>query len=155
MSDTPVNKVSALEDHLGYWLRNVSNHVSGAFAQALQERQVSVAEWVALRHIYDRQIITPGELAGLIGLTRGAVSKVLTKLASKGWITRTIDDEDNRVQWVTLTPSGHQILPQLAQLADQNDAYFFSCLSGAEQQTLRKLLEKLTQVHQWNTTPIE
>lgn len=155
MNNTPTTVVSGLEDHLGYWLRTVSNHVSGAFAQALQERQVSVAEWVALRHIYDRQTITPGELADLIGMTRGAVSKVLTKLASKGWITRTIDGEDNRVQWVTLTPAGQQILPQLAQLADQNDAYFFGCLSGAEQQTLRQLLEKLTQVHQWHSVPVE
>jgi len=45
MSDTaakPDN--SALEVHFGYWLRRVSNHVSGTFAKALQERQVSVAE---------------------------------------------------------------------------------------------------------------
>ena len=66
MSNPPANAISALEDHLGYWLRYVSNHVSGAFAQALQERQVSVAEWVALRHIYSRERITPGELAELL-----------------------------------------------------------------------------------------
>ena len=155
MNDTPTNALSALEDHLGYWLRYVSNHVSGAFAQALQERQVSVAEWVALRHIYNRETLTPGELADLIGMTRGAVSKVLTKLESKAWITRSIDEADSRVQWISLTPTGQQILPQLAQLADHNDAYFFGCLSQAEQRTLRSLLEKLTQIHQWKSVPVD
>lgn len=155
MSNTPVNAVSALEDHLGYWLRYVSNHVSGAFAQALQERQVSVAEWVALRHLYSRETITPGELAELIGMTRGAISKVLTKLESKEWIARASDQTDNRVQWITLTPAGQQILPQLAQLADHNDAYFFGALSPAEQATLRQLLEKLTQLHHWKSLPVD
>lgn len=155
MNNTPATAVSGLEDHLGYWLRYVSNQVSGAFAQALQERQVSVAEWVALRHIYDRQSMTPGELADSIGMTRGAVSKVLTKLERKGWIARASDPADNRVQWITLTPAGQGILPQLAQIADHNDAYFFGCLSGAEQETLRHLLEKLTQIHQWQSVPVD
>ena len=44
---------SALEVHLGYWMRRISNHVSSAFAKALQARQVSVAEWVVLRELYD------------------------------------------------------------------------------------------------------
>ncbi len=155
MTDRPTSAVSALEDHLGYWLRYVSNHVSGAFTQALQERQVSVAEWVALRHIYNRECMTPSELADLIGMTRGAVSKVLTKLESKQWIARANDQIDNRVQWITLTSAGQQILPELAQLADDNDAHFFGGLSQTEQETLRSLLKKLTQIHQWHSVPVD
>ena len=46
--------MAGLETHLGYWLRRVSNHVSGAFARALQQRNVSVAEWVVLVEIEQR-----------------------------------------------------------------------------------------------------
>lgn len=155
MNNTQAYALPDLEAHLGYWLRHVSNHVSGAFAQALQERQVSVAEWVALRHLHDRQKITPGELADLLGMTRGAISKVLNKLESKEWITRAIHVDDNRVQWITLTPKGEQILPELAQLADSNDAHFFGCLSSEEQETLRNLLQKLAHSHQWHDVPID
>jgi DNA-binding MarR family transcriptional regulator len=155
MNNTQVCPLPRLEAHLGYWLRHVSNHVSGAFARALQERQLSVAEWVALRQIYDRQTITPGELADLIGMTRGATSKVLNKLESKSWIRRALDGEDSRVQWITLTAAGQQILPELAQLANRNDAYFFDCLSSEEQATLRSLLQKVSQTHQWNDVPID
>ncbi len=155
MSETPAYPVPELEAHLGYWLRHVSNHVSGAFARSLQARQVSVAEWVALRYIYDRQTITPGELAELIGITRGAVSKVLHKLESKQWISRAISVDDNRMQWITLTPAGEQILPELAQLADSNDAHFFRCLHADEQDTLRSLLQKLAHIHQWHDVPID
>ncbi len=154
MDNTQTYPLPSLEVHLGYWLRHVSNHVSGAFAQALQARQVSVAEWVALWQIHNRPQITPGALADLIGMTRGAVSKVLHKLESKGWIARATCGDDNRVQWLTLTPTGEQILPELAQLADRNDAYFFGCLRE-EQATLRSLLQKLAHSHQWNDVPVE
>jgi hypothetical protein len=62
-----------LESHLGYWLRRVSNQVSGAFARALQTRHTSVAEWVVMCQLQERPGITPGELAGRLELTRGAV----------------------------------------------------------------------------------
>jgi DNA-binding MarR family transcriptional regulator len=144
-----------LEDHLGYWLRLVSNQVSGAFARALQERSVSVAEWVALRHMHDRQDLTPGELADALGLTRGAVSKVLDKLASKQWIARTADTEDGRVQLLSLTRQGRRVLPELAQIADSNDERFFGCLDRGEHGTLLRLLQKIAEVHQLRDVPVD
>jgi len=155
MRDNPTDSVPHLEDHLGYWLRLVSNHVSGAFAQALQARQVSVAEWVALWHIHHQPEVTPAALADLLGMTRGAISKVLQKLERKQWLTRTVSADDQRVQRLTLTPAGEKMLPELGQLADRNDAYFFACLSREEQKTLRNLLQKLAHTHQWHDVPIE
>ena len=41
--------ISTLEDHAGYWLRFVSNHVSHAFMQKVEAKGVTVAEWARLR----------------------------------------------------------------------------------------------------------
>jgi DNA-binding MarR family transcriptional regulator len=147
--------MSDLETHLGYWLRRVSNPVSAAFARALQARQTSVAEWVALYHIHTRHNMTPGELADLLGMTRGAISKVLDRLESKEWVMRSPMPEDNRVQLLSPTPQGDHILPELAQIADQNDQHFFGCLTAEEQATLRSLMQKLAQAHQWSDVPID
>jgi DNA-binding MarR family transcriptional regulator len=145
MSDTALKPDnSALETHLGYWLRRVSNHLSGAFAKALQARQVSVAEWVVLSHIHGRPEIRPAELADTIGLTRGAVSKVLDKLEEKKWMTRKILEMDNRGQSLFLTQQGRRILPELKEIADRNDQRFFDCLSAREKATLGQMLRKLT-----------
>ena len=144
-----------LELHLGYWLRRVSNHVSGAFARALQTRHTSVAEWVMLCHLQERPGITSGELAEALALTRGAVSKVIDKLEAKNWITRSTKPEDNRVQLLSLTRPGRRILPQLAEIADRNDQQFFDCLDAGERGTLRRLLAKLAEFHQIRSVPIE
>ena len=144
-----------LELHLGYWLRRVSNHVSGAFARALQRKRTSVAEWVVLCRVRERPGITPGELSAALDLTRGAVSKVLDKLEAKNWIVRSIKPEDSRVQLLSLTPPGRRILPQLADIADQNDRDFFDGLEAGERATLRRLLGKLAEFHQIRDVPID
>lgn len=144
-----------IESHLGYWLRRVSNHVSGAFAHTLEKKHASVAEWVVLCRIAAQPGISPGEIAETLDLTRGAVSKILDKLEAKSWITRSTQPEDSRVQLLSLTRSGHRILPQLAEIADQNDREFFAVLDPAESATLRQLLGKLAAFHKIRAVPTD
>lgn len=146
---------SALEPHLGYWLRRVSNRVSGTFAQALQARQTSVAEWVVVCHVRERPGITPKELADLLGFTPGAVSKVIDKLEAKRWIRSAKSRQDQRVRMLTLTRQGNADLPRLVEIADANDRRFFDCLNASERATLRHLLEKLVRHHEIRDVPIE
>ena len=145
----------SLETHLGYWLRRVSNHVSWAFARSLKQQHVSVAEWVVLSQIDARPEVRSAELADELGLTRGAVSKVLDKLEAKKWITRRIMANDNRVQLLSVTPQGQRVLPQLLATADNNDDRFFDCLDAKEQDTLRHLLRKLIEFHHIRNVPVE
>ncbi len=147
--------ISGLESHLGYWLRRVSNTVSGKFARSLHARQTSVAEWVLLRHLYDREQATPGELAETSTMTRGAISKIIDKLQAKGWIRSKVNPEDNRGQLLSLTPVGRRKLPELAEIADQNDVQFFACLDVGERAALKSLLSKLAEHHQIRDVPIE
>src|SRR5579875_2578707 len=99
--------ISGLESHLGYWLRRVSNAVSGRFAHALREQQqTSTAEWVLLRQLYDRGEATPGDMAEALGMTRGAVSKIVDKLEGKDWVLSKPAPTDGRVQLLSLTRNG-------------------------------------------------
>lgn len=146
---------SELEAHLGYWLRRVSNEVSGAFARALAEEHVSVAEWVALRLLQNETERSSADLATLTGMTRGAVSKILDKLEAKSLVTRAASVDDGRVHRLALTKSGQRLVPKLAVLADRNDASFFDVLTAKEQAELRRLLEKITDAHGLRQVPVE
>jgi DNA-binding MarR family transcriptional regulator len=144
-----------LESHLGYWLRRVSNAVSGAFSRALQEKQTSVAEWVLLRELHEREQAAPGELADVLGLTRGAVSKIIYKLEAKGWVQAGLKEGDNRYRLLSLTRVGQRSLPILAQIADQNDSAYFDCLNAKEKVLLRDLLIKLAEHNHIHDVPTE
>ena len=81
-------KISALEDHLGYWLRFVSNHVSQAFSIKIATLDITVAEWVVMRELFERVKIAPSEIADRIGMTRGGISKLADRLIAKSLVVR-------------------------------------------------------------------
>jgi Transcriptional regulators len=133
----------------------VSNAVSGAFSRALQEKQTSVAEWVLLRELHERRQAEPGELANALGLTRGAVSKIIDKLEAKGWVQSDPKEGDSRYRLLSPTRAGQRNLPILAAIADRNDASYFDCLSARERTLLRELLLKLAEHHRMHDMPTE
>jgi DNA-binding MarR family transcriptional regulator len=120
-------ELSSLESHLGYWIRYMSNHVSHAFALKLEAQAVTVAEWVVLRDLYDSES-APSAIAGRLGMTRGAISKLADRLIDKELIVRRATAGDRRFQSLALTWQGRAITPKLAALADENDAEFFADL---------------------------
>ncbi len=135
--------VSGLEDHLGYWLRLVSNHVSQSFRERLEPHDVTVAEWVLLRALYGDEGIMPSQLAQKVGLTRGAVSKLMDRLAAKGLVAVGDDPADGRALRVALTDRGRSLVPTLATEADRNDAEAFGHLGEEERTALRHTVEGL------------
>lgn len=147
--------ISGIEAHLGFWLRRVSNTVSNSFARSLKDQNVSAAEWVLLRELYERGEATPKEMADSLAMTRGAVSKIVDKLETKSWIAIRSTPSDGRVQVLSLTRSGRRVVPVLARIADQNDERFFRCLTASERDILRKLLIKLTECNQIRDVPVE
>lgn len=151
---TKKNAVSDLEKHAGYWLRFVSNHVSHAFARKVEAQGVTVAEWVLLRHMLDAGAACPSHLADAVGMTRGAVSKLVERLCRKKLAVRSSSDGDRRYQTVELTAAGRRLAPILAKLADDNDRKFFGHLKTEERNSLVRLLQDLVRRHGWKDLPV-
>ncbi|ARP94803.1 MarR family winged helix-turn-helix transcriptional regulator [Bordetella genomosp. 13] len=144
---------SKLDSHLGYWLRFVSNHVSLRFQQLLEAEGLSVTEWVALRTLFDKPETTHAELILSLGMTKGAASKVVSRLEAKGLARRSLAG-GLREQVLALTPGGKTLVPRLCALADQNDAHFFGHLKRGEREALRDALQKLVSHHRFKQVPV-
>ena len=147
--------ISDLETHTGFWLRFVSNHVSHAFTRKLADTGVTVAEWVILREMYSHERSAPSDLADRIGLTRGAISKLVDRLVAKRLISRRDRTDDRRYQTIALTAAGRKLVPTLAALADANDEEFFSALTQRERDTLTATLQKLVAANSLKRIPTE
>ncbi len=147
--------ISTLEDHAGYWLRYVSNHVSHAFARKVEVQGVTVAEWVLLREVLDAGAANPSQLADAVGMTRGAVSKLVERLCQKKRAVRSSSSGDRRYQTVALTAAGKRLVPVLAQLADENDLEFFGHLNPEERTKLVSLLRDIVRRHGWKDLPVD
>jgi MarR family transcriptional regulator, lower aerobic nicotinate degradation pathway regulator len=133
--------VPELAAHLGYWLRGLSNHVSQSFARKLAAKDVTVAEWALMRMLLGGEPEAPSRLAGRMGLTRGAVTKLADRLIAKDLVVRAASPDDGRAQTLALTRRGARLVPDLAALAERNEAECFGHLSAADRRALDRILK--------------
>jgi DNA-binding MarR family transcriptional regulator len=147
-------ELSPLEQHLGYWLRYVSNHVSHAFSLKLAARGATVAEWVVLRELCDAER-APSALGDRLGMTRGGISKLADRLIAKGLITRSASAGDRRFQTLALTRKGRALAPKLAALADENDEEFFAHLHPAARETIAAAMKDIVRRQGLRTVPVD
>jgi DNA-binding MarR family transcriptional regulator len=138
---------SGLRDHIGYWLRRLSDEVHTRFERQLLAHGVTVAQWNVLVALYHHEATTTTEVARFIDIDPGAVSRLVDRLVDKGLMTRSPDPTSRRQLHLSLTPSGQALVPVLSRLADENDATFFGELSSAERAGLMRLLQRLLPAH--------
>lgn len=149
------SSISNLEAHLGYWLRFVSNHVSHAFRLKVESHGVTVAEWVVLRQLLDMDETHPSRLAEQLGMTRGAISKLVERLLAKGLAIRRAETDDRRFQTVRLSATGRRLVPILAALADENDAEFFGHLTAEQLSALTAALREIILRRNLKSIPVD
>jgi DNA-binding MarR family transcriptional regulator len=147
--------IPALAAHTGYLLRMVSNAVSQDFARRIAGAGVTVAEWVVLRSLYDADAMAPSTLAGKMGMTKGAISKLADRLLEKGLIERIGSPDDRRMHSLCLSKEGRDKVPMLAALADSNEAEHFGLLTAAEHDALDSILKALIERRKLSIVPVD
>ena len=142
---------SDLQDHLGFWLRNLSNHVSATFAQRIGKYDVSVANWVVLRVLFDHDAMTLTGIVRIVGVDQGALSRMVERLVVRGLLTRRSSPANRREIAISLTPEGRKLVPKLAREADENDRAFFDQLPRAERTAFETTIKTLLSLNHGGT----
>jgi DNA-binding MarR family transcriptional regulator len=134
---------SGLRDHLGYWLRRLSDEVHLSFERKLAAHGITVAQWNVLVTLSRGEGQTVAEVARFIETDAAAVSRLVDRLGEKGLVARSPDPASRRRVLLTLTPPAAELVPVLVQLADQNDEAFFGTLPATQRAELAGLLQHL------------
>lgn len=134
--------VSRLDAHLGYWLRYVSSQFSHALNRELEDKGVSLAEWIALRELYENDL-RPSALAERLGLTRGATSKLARKLERNLMVTQQAGTGDGRAQMISLTDGGRAVVRVLAVILEETDRQFFGHLDPDTRALIVSILREI------------
>ena len=138
--------ISNLEDHLGYWLNLLAKQVEASFSLKLEKLNMTIAQWVVLRSLYERESTSLGELAEIINLDDSSLSRMVERLVQKGFVIREIDSKNRRAVKLRLTPQSTELVPKLAIQADENDVEFFKDISEKRKEeflgTIKYIIEK-------------
>lgn len=152
---TDTSAPSSLDAHLGFWIRFVSNQVSLRFQVLLEAQECSVTDWVALRTLFDRPETSHAELIQGLGMTKGATSKVVSRLEEQGLVKRSLAEGSAREQKLELTAKGRRLVPRLAALADENEIHFFGHLAARERKALMEAFRALVTHHGLQSPPLD
>jgi len=96
----------------------------------------------SLRRSGEPYALTPSELAATTMVTSGAVTKRVDRLATQGYVTRTVSSSDARSRTIALTAAGHALIDELFPRHVENERRLLAGLSADEQADLARLLEK-------------
>jgi DNA-binding MarR family transcriptional regulator len=83
------------------------------------------------------------EIADLCGLDPSSLVAVLDGLESRGWLRRTRNPHDRRMQWVQRTEAGDQLFTRALPRARRAEAQQLAVLSPAHQRQLVAAMRKL------------
>ncbi|MEV6839598.1 MarR family transcriptional regulator [Streptomyces sp. NPDC051133] len=137
-----MSKTSGLHDHLGYWLRRLSDEVHSRFEAELDRHDVTVSQWGVMISVFHGHDTTKA-VAAHMDIDPGAVSRLVDRLAAKDLIRREPDPASRRTVRLVLTDRARALVPELAEIADRNDAHYFGSLGAAQRRQLEQWIRQL------------
>ncbi|WP_369394265.1 MarR family winged helix-turn-helix transcriptional regulator [Streptomyces sp. CG1] len=137
-----MSRTSGLHDHLGYWLRRLSDEVHSRFEAELARHDVTVSQWAVMAGVSHGHDTTKA-VAAHMDIDPGAVSRLVDRLAAKGLIRREPDPASRRTVRLVLTDQGQALMPVLAELADRNDHHYFGSLDAGQRRQLEQWIRGL------------
>lgn len=132
-----------LSDNLGYLLARCAAQMASRFEQELASHDISLAQWGALLAINEKGEASPSDVADLVGIDRGATTRLLARMEAKGLITRRSHEADGRSVVLELSPETAAKMPELLALSRQVNRDALETLPEAEAKDLLATLSRL------------
>lgn len=131
-------------------LHSVSRAIHHVSRQSLDGAGLSFAQYKILMHLFfsekmgGRPDLNPSEISNRQGVTRNTISALIRSLEEEGLVERRLDPDDRRRFNISLSEAGRSLVGEYAR---QHLAMIGSCLtvlSAEEQETLARLLHKVS-----------
>ena len=132
---------------LTYLLAQANRVVSGALERSLAEEGAQVEHWRILEVLSDEQGRSMGDLAQLVLMNHPALTKMMDRMVSRGWVHRAADESDSRKVLVFITDEGLEFVARLRERVESYQESLFDSIGDRCADQLKKLLNTLIREH--------
>ena len=126
----------------GHLIRRL-HQVSTAYFTEECGADLTAVQYAALVAVGSHPGIDATRLSEVIYFDRSTIGDVLDRIESKGWIVRRSTPEDRRIKLCTLSPTGREVLRQIAPGIRRVQERLLAPLTPAEAKTVVRLLAKM------------
>ncbi|MEL6298976.1 MAG: MarR family transcriptional regulator [Pseudomonadota bacterium] len=134
----------AHDDHyIGYMMTDVARLLRTVFERRVRDLGVTRAQWIVIARLKQRPGLSQSEVADILEIEKATAGRLIDKMEAKGWLERSADAHDRRVNRLHLTAEAlrlHEIIWPVAE-ATTDDA--LAALSPREQQQLERMLRRV------------
>lgn len=144
------------ENSIGPWLGKTVKIVDYFLQESLNKVDLNLTkeQMIVLKKLHDQDGLNQNELAFLTIRNKSSLTRLLTKMEHKNYITRKQSVEDKRINRVFVTQLGREIfqktIPVMSQLIDRME----NNISDSEKLQIIKILKKIQLNFNSNTEPI-
>ncbi|MDQ3911651.1 MAG: MarR family transcriptional regulator [Actinomycetota bacterium] len=127
----------------GYLLARVCKAHRGSVGAALAEVGLHVGQEMVLLHLWQRDELSPSELAERLGVEPPTVTNMLNRMERAGLLKRYRDREDARCARAYLTEKGWELREPVESRWEAVEDRAFAGISARERALLRRLLKRI------------
>jgi DNA-binding MarR family transcriptional regulator len=143
-TDAAKNDAFDLQDFLPYLLNRAAEECSLEFQRVYKERYgILRTEWRVLFHLGNYGEMTAKEIGERARIHKTKISRAVSKLEQRRYLTRTPSQNDRRVEHLTLTSAGQSVYRDLREVAKRYDARLANMIGLDDASQLRGMLRKL------------
>ncbi|WP_417208393.1 MarR family winged helix-turn-helix transcriptional regulator [Antarctobacter sp.] len=145
MTKTPDAEVQSyvLEEQIGFLLRKAYQRNSNIFL-TLVPGNLTTMQFSIMRQIAVGGPISQNRLGRSVAMDGATTKGVVDRLIARDLLTARRDPEDRRRHLLSLTPQGEALITEAVKAAARVTAETLSPLSSSEQDTLLRLLSRIT-----------
>jgi DNA-binding MarR family transcriptional regulator len=115
------------------------------FKKHLLPHGLTPVQHLILETLWKEEGLSPGEIGKRLVLDRPTLSGVLERMAEKGWVVKTPDDDDKRFIRIYLTDMARELKPLLFKKRKLANKEILSGLNREEKVLLKRLLRDVRQ----------
>jgi len=128
---------------LGFLVTSVRNGIHEALDRELAPLQITVQQYVVLNCTVKGWGRTLSDFCRVLAYDSGAMTRLLDRIAAKGFIRRVENESDRRSSLIELTEQGKAAFPLARQLTEVAFRRLLDGFSEAEAELLQKLLSRI------------
>lgn len=132
------------DDRLIHQLYQTMRVFSKTRNQAISAYGIYGSEWMTMNLVQHRGSCSQAELIEYFGVEPAAISKELSKMETKGIITRELRS-GCRGKFIKLTDKGQQVCEQISGIVAEHRQHALTVLSVSERRQMEKMMRKLCQ----------
>ena len=131
------------EHYIGYTITDVARLMRTVFERRVRAVGLTRAQWLVIARVHRRPGLSQSEVADLLEIEKASAGRLIDRMEAKGWLTRTADSRDRRINRLHLTPVAEQLHATIWPIAEATVDDALGDLSAEERRRLTRLMTRV------------